>query len=287
MKWVEKKLSSLPPSKRENILAQIKSYLKEAQWKQNISYHNLIRSLGNKIQFINGFLIKIGAQPLPLRRSWLHIFFTLFLSLFLFGFIISASLYYYIDSQFNFDFKNGDIKFFGKKVDVNHTSISSINQFHKQYIQKSTYLNPQTPIQIKLAQTRTTITHHSQKTNLFTISCEIDHQQKLSLTQQKKSLLVNVPGESNCDLTLPPTIIFQVYFKTGQLTIDQPTTSFKIKGDAGRVNWIKHPTVKFNISYDVQTVNIQGVTEDIFEQSSPHNVHIQLENGSLSFLDPL
>lgn len=287
MKWVEKKLFYLHPSQYQKVLIEIKSYLEEVHLEQKTPYRELIKSLGNRVQFVNGFLIKIGIPPLPLGRSWLRIFSILTLSLFLSGFITSVAFYYYVKSQFSFDLEKGEIKFFGEKLGNNDQKFSTLPQFHQQYVQKIINIKPLTPLEIKLDHTRMTISYDNQKTNLLTISCELDHDQKLNLSSQKNYFLIEAPGSSNCDLILPALATFKASFSSGKLTVDQPLKSFEIYGDKGQITWIKNLKTKHNISYDVNTVNIQGSTEDIFQQNSPHKAHIQLETGSLSFLDPL
>ena len=285
LNWASRRLRHLPSSQRQKVLDEMASYLTESQSKQNISYRSLINSLGNKIQFINGFLLHLGQRPLSPTRRPLRTFLIALVSLLTLGFGSLLLLYYYLSSQFDFDLNDGKIKLFGQTIDTDQMDLTyKTHNFAKKYIRKQSTIDPKAHFTIKLEETKTTILYHGE--NSYTVECEIEPTKELSLNSHKKKILIHVQGKSNCDLTLPRTATFVASFKRGRMTLERPSSSFKIEGENGHITWIKNLKSRFKIFYDVQNTATQGNFDDIFDPKASEEAHIKLQNGTLSFISP-
>lgn len=283
--WAAHKLQHLDLQKRRKVLNEMASYLTETQRKQNISYKTLIRSLGDRIQFINGFLLRLGEKTLPLPGRSLRTFVIALISLFTLGFLGSFLIYYYLSSLFDFDLGDGKLKLFGQIIDTKQMDLAySTHSFAKKYVRKQSSTHPKTHFEIKLEDTKTTISYHAEPT--YMIECEMLADQELSLAPQQNNLLIHLPGDSNCDLTFPRLSTFQANFKRGRMTVDRPSASFRIEGENGHITWIKNLKSRFKIFYDVQNAAIQGNFRDIFHPDSPQEAHLKLQNGLVSFIGP-
>ena len=249
LNWARRSLRHLDPPRCQEILAEIESYLFKTQKSQNISYHYLLESRVNRVQFLNGFLLKFGERPLPLPRRFWQTFLITIASLFIAGSLLLWGLFHYISSQFDFNLDDGKFKFFGRTLDTKQIDLTytNANSFAKKYVRQSSSIAPATHFKIKLHHTKTTIAYHKEEQNSYTIECEIEHDQELSLTSEKKVFSITTGGESNCELTLPRTSTLKVDFSQGRLTIERPTSSFKINGNNGQITWIKDQNTKFKI----------------------------------------
>ena len=293
--WVSRRLQHLHPQKRQDVIFEIESYLNEAQRKQNISHHALIHSLGDKIQFINGFLLRLGERPLSTPRRPLRIFLIILASLFTIGSLSLVGLYYYFSSQFDFDLDGGKLKFFGQIIDIDKVDFAYSTDYRpdgqgKKYVRKEAAVDAQSNFQIELENTRTTISFHRPEENSYLIECEIEYSQELTISSDKSSkqnnFIIEVAGGSNCDLTLPQTATFQLNFANGRITLDGPSSSFKVHGTNGNVTWIKNLASQFRIFYDVQNAFVRGGFKNIFNQNASQAANIKLTNGMISFVDP-
>ena len=286
--WASKKLRHLPPPQRQKVLDEIAYYLTESQSKQNVPYRSLINSLGDRIQFINGFLLRLGESPLTPTRGPLRMIFKVLALLTALGVGSLLFLYYYLSSQFNFDLNDGKIKLFGQIIDMDHMDLTyETNNFPKKYIRRQSPTDPKAHFIIKLEETKSTILYHGK--NSYTVECEIEPTGELSLDSKdskKKKILIHVRGNSNCDLTLPQAATVLATFKRGRMTIERPSSSFRIEGENGHITWIKNLKSKFKIFYDVQNAATQGNFKDIFHPNASQEAHIKLQSGNLSFIGP-
>ena len=120
----------LPPAPKSS--DEIAYYLTESQSKQNVPYRSLINSLGDRIQFINGFLLRLGESPLTPTRGPLRMIFKVLALLTALGVGSLLFLYYYLSSQFNFDLNDGKIKLFGQIIDMDDMDLTyETNNFPK------------------------------------------------------------------------------------------------------------------------------------------------------------
>ena len=282
--WAHRKLRHLGPEKCREVMAEVESYFRAAQQKQNISYGQLISSLGDRVQFLNGFLLKLGECPLPPERRLLRTVMAIFAALFVTGGLGVLALYHYIDQQFDFDLADGKLKLFGQIIDTDKMDLTySTSNFAQKYVRKHSTIDSQTHFQIKLQHTRTTLSYHPEGQHFYTVECEIEHDRELSLSQEQDNLIIEVGGASNCDLTLPRASTSEANFDQGRVTIERPVSSFKIYGNDGHITWIKDVHSKFKIFYNVQNGATRGDFDDIFDQKASREAHIKLQNGSLSF----
>lgn len=287
--WVNQRLQGhpeLPPDVKIEIYNEIREYIDESQKSQNIPYDSLIYSLGNKVQFLNSFLLKKGFSPIRSQRSPLKNFIITALVL---GIVLIAAafgFYQFIKHQFDFDMADGQIKLFGQTLDVDEDNIKVDidGQFSTRFVSKSIELPAEIKnIEISLKNTKTTISFI--ETNELVYDCRIpindDHVSRVVGDTYEISL----GKSSNCEIRIPRNLFLDLEFTNGRLTLDKPVSSFKIDGENGALVWIKNPSSKFQLFFEVKNQAQLGDFQDIFDQNAPRKAEIKLENGAINFVN--
>ncbi|MCY4644999.1 MAG: hypothetical protein OXB88_10305 [Bacteriovoracales bacterium] len=288
--WASRRLAHLDSQKRLEILEEMASYLRESSLRQNLSSEEILRSLGNKVQFLNGFLIKRGERPLfPTRRPLRAFIYTLF-SLLALSILLVSTAFYLLGPLFDFensiplDGSMGKMMGGKKGIDLMFTGGQMGSSFEKKYVRRYSRPRPGTRFDISLGRTLTTVSFHEDPH--YSVSCEIDREDDIAIDTQKARVFIRSSGESNCDIALPEKAFFKIDFKGGRLGLDRPLSSFRVVGKKGRVVWIKNQGAKYQIFYDVGEGKVRGEWDDIFRADAPQKADIKLQEGLLSFISP-
>ncbi len=288
-RWVYDQLQRNPElsqASRDEIYQEIIDFIETSQKSQNVPYDSIIYSLGNKIQFLNSYLLKRGFAPLRSGRSPFKNFLMTMLALTAFVLIGGFSFYQYLKTQFDFDMDDGKITLFGQDLDVNQDTVKVAisGQYQDQYFSKIQQMDSEIKIlNIDLGNTKSTFVFHSGED--FAIDCKIPIDQRFDLTHQGDTFYVAGPSESNCDFRIPQRLDFVLEFKNGRVSLDRPVSNLDIVGENGDLTWIKNPESKYQMVFEVSNQVNLGDFKDIFDERASNKANINLTNGVLSFVD--
>lgn len=287
--WVFAQLNRNPEigqNARDEIYQEIIDYVENAKTSQNVPYDSLIYSLGNKIQFVNSFLLKRGYAPLRSHRSPFKNFLVTILALSVILLVGGFGFYQYLKTQFDFNFDDGKITLFGQDLDVNQNDVRvDINdQFSTRFISKTFSLPADVNnIVFELGNTKTTITYNQD--DRMTIDCRIPINDDFLSEQTGNTYNIANTGSSNCDFAIPASLAFELRFTNGRVSLDRPTSSFKIEGENGFLTWIKAPDIKYQMFFETNNQANLADFKDIFDENAPRKSEIKLNNATLNFID--
>ena len=217
---------------------------------------------------------------LKLALHFVKSFFLLLGILFAMGIIAVVAVFYFFQSQFDFDGASSTA------LTLSSAPHSGPAKSSRKYVRKSSSVPTPSLFKINLQETRLTVSFHSK--NLFTVECEVDQDQDLLInhTQDHRRIEIKNEGFSNCEFTFPETSTFELFVHQGRVAIDRPPTSFSIEGDDVNVTWIKNMSLKFKIFYTLPKGNTEGNIDDIFDPQAPREGRINLRQGSIVFFSP-
>ncbi len=290
--WVATKIKHVPLQARQEIIDQIREYLIDAQYAQNVSFDTIIFGIGDKIQFINGFLLRAGERPLKQPAAG---FKKLMLVMGVLGIVFlvgSFAFYQYIKTQFDFDMADGKIKVFGQDVDIDTQMTTVPSRFNsgglqsagKKIVKKQISLPTTTNLMaITLGNTKSTI--NFTKGDSFNLDCEVGASEQVVINTNS-SAVVNIGGRSNCDIQIPDRLELVVNYSDGRLALDRPKQSFTINSEKGDLSWIKELSSEYQVFYNVKTANVSGSVQNILNNTSNNKAQINLNDGRVHFIDP-
>ena len=115
------------------------------------------------------------------------------LSLLLVTGIVMFALYSYFNSLFDFDWSDGEVKFFGQVIDVDDANMSfTQGRFSRKYVRRQSSCRPDSRFEVNLHETQTTVSFHEESSYL--VECEVEQDRELSLSSRQDAFFIEVEG---------------------------------------------------------------------------------------------
>lgn len=284
--WIENKLNHVDFEKRKEIIAAIQKDLEETQTAQQVPFDSIIYQIKDKVQYINGFLMKSGERPIRNPRSPLKVFLITIVALVVLGIGAASYLFYKIESSFEINQEDGVIKLFGQTLDFNKMDMNvQINDgFDKKFVRKQETGSNFKMFSFDLDDTSTVVSFTEE--DRYSLECDINVDNEVEVSGTGNERNIKIASGSSCEVVLPESATIDFEFKNGKLTLDRPKASFSVDAENGMVRWIKRADSKYQLVYDVRNGGKTGSHEEIFYANARSKANIELDNGMLMFINP-